>query len=158
MQETPFDSWVGEIGWWRNRLLTPAFLGFPGGSAGKGSSCNVGDLGLIPEMGICLEKEKATHSSILAWRIPWAEGPDIYSPWSCKELDMTEWLTFLASLVTGDSDSKESAYSVGDQGSIPRSGRSSGEGNGYPLQYSCLENPIDRGTWQATFHGVTKSD
>ena len=43
------------------------------------------------------------------------------------------------------------------QDSIPGSGRSPGEGNGYPLQYSCLENPMDRGAWQATVHGVTKS-
>ena len=45
----------------------------------------------------------------------------------------------------GDSDGKESACSMGDWGSIPRWGRCPGEGNGYPLQYSCLENPMDRG-------------
>ena len=45
-----------------------------------------------------------------------------------------------------------------DTGSIPGSGRSSGEGNGNPLQYSCLENPMDRGTWWATVHRVTESD
>ena len=44
-----------------------------------------------------------------------------------------------------------------DAGSIPGSGRSLVEGNGNPLQYSCLENPMDRGAWQATVHGVTKS-
>jgi len=44
-----------------------------------------------------------------------------------------------------------------DLGSIPGSGRSSGEGNGNPLQYSCLENPMDRGAWWATVHGVAKS-
>ena len=43
-----------------------------------------------------------------------------------------------------------------DKGSIPGSRRSPGEGNGNPLQYSCLGNPIDRGAWQATVHGVTK--
>ena len=43
-----------------------------------------------------------------------------------------------------------------DMGSIPESGRSPGGGNGNPLQYSCLENPMDRGAWQATVHGVTK--
>ena len=52
---------------------------------------------------------------------------------------------------------KASAYSVGDLGSIPGSGRSSGEGNGNPLQYSCLENPMDGGAWWAAVHGVTKS-
>ena len=46
---------------------------------------------------------------------------------------------------------------MGDPGSIPGSGRSPGEGNGNPLKYSCLENPMDRGAWQATVHGVTKS-
>ena len=47
----------------------------------------------------------------------------------------------------GDSDSKASAYSVGDLGSIPGLGRAPGEGNGSPLQYSCPENPMDRGDW-----------
>jgi len=46
---------------------------------------------------------------------------------------------------------------MGDPGSIPGSGRSPGEGNGNPLQYSCLENPMDGGAWQATVHGVSKS-
>ena len=57
----------------------------------------------------------------------------------------------------GGSDSKVSAYNAGDPGSIPGLGRSPGEGNGNPLQYSCLENPMDRRAWQATVHGVTKS-
>ena len=52
---------------------------------------------------------------------------------------------------------KASAYNAGDPGMIPVSGRFPGEGNGNPLQYSCLENPIDRGAWQATVHGVAKS-
>ena len=56
----------------------------------------------------------------------------------------------------GGSDSGESAYSVGDLGSIPGLGISSGGGHGNPLQYSCLENPME-GAWQATVHGVTKS-
>ena len=58
----------------------------------------------------------------------------------------------------GSSDGKASAYSAGDLGSIPGSGRSPGEGNGNPLQYSCLEIPMDRGAWQATVHGVAESD
>ena len=57
----------------------------------------------------------------------------------------------------GGSDGKASAYNAGHPGSVPGSGRSPGEGNGNPLQYSCLENPMDRGAWQATVHGVTKS-
>ena len=56
----------------------------------------------------------------------------------------------------GGSDGKASVYNAGDPGLIPGLGRSPGEGNGTPLQYSCLENPMD-GAWQATIHGVTKS-
>ena len=55
------------------------------------------------------------------------------------------------------SDSKESACNVGNPGSIPGSGRYPTEGNGYPLQYSFLENSMDRGAWQTTVHGVAKS-
>ena len=51
----------------------------------------------------------------------------------------------------------DSACSVGDPGSIPESGRHPGEGNGNPLQYFCLENPMDGEVWRATVHGVTKS-
>ena len=56
----------------------------------------------------------------------------------------------------GGSEVKASACNVGDLGSISGSGRSPGEGNGHPLQYSCLENPMDGGAWWATVHGVTK--
>ena len=54
-------------------------------------------------------------------------------------------------------DGKESACNARDLGLIPGSGRSPGEGNGYPLQYSCLENPMDRGAWQAQSMGFVKS-
>ena len=57
----------------------------------------------------------------------------------------------------GGSDSKESACSAGDTGSIPGWGRSPGKGNGNPLQYSCLGNPMDRGAWWVTVHRVAKS-
>ena len=57
----------------------------------------------------------------------------------------------------GGSEVKASASNAGDLGLIPGSGRSPGEGNGNPLQYSCLENPMDRGAWWATVHGVAKS-
>ena len=58
----------------------------------------------------------------------------------------------------GGSDGKESACTSGDPGSIPRLGGSPGEVNGHSLQYSYLENPMDRGAWQATVHGVTELD
>ena len=57
----------------------------------------------------------------------------------------------------GGSDGKESTCNSGDLGSIPGSGRFPGEGDGNPLQYSCLENFMDRGTWRAIVHGVAKS-
>ena len=63
-----------------------------------------------------------------------------------------EWKGF-----PGGSDDTESACKVGEPGLIPGSGRSPGEGNGNPLQYSCLENPMDKGAWQTTVHWVTKS-
>ena len=56
------------------------------------------------------------------------------------------------------SDGKASAYNVGDPGSIPGLGRSPGEGNGNPLQYSCLENPMGREAWQATVHEVARKE
>ena len=56
------------------------------------------------------------------------------------------------------SDGKESACNAGNLGSIPGSGRAPGEVNGYPLQYSCLENPMNGGAWRATVHGVTKKE
>ena len=55
----------------------------------------------------------------------------------------------------GGSDDKESTCNVGDLDLIPGLGRSLGEGNGYPFQYSCLGNPMDRGAWQSTADGVT---
>ena len=55
------------------------------------------------------------------------------------------------------SGGKESACNAGDPGLIPGLGRFPGEGNGYPRQYSCLENSMDRGAWQATVHGVAKT-
>ena len=57
----------------------------------------------------------------------------------------------------GGASGKESAYEAGDQGSIPGIGRYPGEGNGNPLQYSCLENSMDREVWQATLRGVAKN-
>ena len=167
-----------------------------------------------------LEKEMATHYSIIAWRIPWIEelgglqsmgrkesdmterlhftslslfrglvaqlvknlpvkrsqfdssvgkirwrrnrlpSPvfwpgkfhGLYSPWGLKESDMTEWLSLLWWL-----SGNESTCDVGDVGLTCELGRSSGERNGNPLQYSCLGNPMGRGALQATVHGVAKS-
>ena len=72
--------------------------------------------------------------------------PNVFLTRVCHFLDLS-----------GSSDGKESVCNEGDPGSIPGSGRSPGEGNSNPPQYSCLENPMERGAWQATFHGVTES-
>ena len=63
----------------------------------------------------------------------------------------------MTAVFPGGSEVKASACNAGDLGLIPGLGRSPGEGNGNPLQYSCLENPMDGGAWWATVHGVAKS-
>ena len=101
-----------------------------------------------------LEKEMATHSSVLAWRIP-GRGEPVGLPsmgWHraghyCSDL------TTATTMLHG----KESACNAGNTGSIPGLGKCLGEGNGYPIQYSCLGNPMDRGAWWATVCGVTES-
>ena len=70
----------------------------------------------------------------------------------CTHFRLSQWEGF-----PGGSDGKESTCIAGDLSPIPGSGRSHGEGNGNLFQYSYLENPMDRGTWWATVHGVTKS-
>ena len=92
------------------------------------------------------------------------------SPWGCKEWDTTWWLKnsnlrqspyfkviWLISLNVSANGSVVKNLPAGDAGSIPGLGRSPGEGNGYPLQYSCLENSMDRGAWRVIVHGFTKS-
>ena len=89
-----------------------------------------------------------------------AGGETLLFTWTEKA--STFFITFLGDLFVsgnfpGGADGKASAYNVGDLGSIPGLGRSPGEGNGNSLQFSCLENPMGRGTWWATVHGVAKS-
>ena len=67
-------------------------------------------------------------------------------------------ITFLVQRFPGDSDSKESTCNAGDLGSNPGLARSPGGGHGNPVQYSCLENPMDKGAWQAIVHEVTELD
>ena len=72
MQETQFDSWVGKIPWRRGRLPTPVFMGVPGSSDGKESTCNAGFHSCVGK--IALEEGMTTHSSVLAWRTPLDRG------------------------------------------------------------------------------------
>ena len=103
-----------------------------------------------------LEKGKTAHSSILAWRIP-----RTFESMGCKELDTTEGLSHASLLgIPRQLSDKEPTCQCRKWrrvGSIPGSGWSPEEGNGYPLPYSCLENPMDREAWRATVHGVTNS-
>ena len=77
-----------------------------------------------------------------------------------KLLDRTYFLKLYGNVwgFPDDSVSKESACNVGEAGQIPRLGRSPGEKNGYPFQYSCLENPMGRGAWEAIVHRVAELD
>ena len=99
--------------------------GFPGGSAGKESTCNAGDPGFI------LGSRRSPGEGI---------GYQLQD----------SWVSLVAQKV------KTSACNAGDLGSAPRLG-GSGRGHGNLFQYSCLENPMDRGAWQATVHGVAKN-
>ena len=82
-----FDSWVGKICWRMDRLCTPVFLGFPCGSAGKESTCNVGDLGLTPGLG-----KSPGEGNGYPLRYSGLENSMDYSPRGHKELDMIESL------------------------------------------------------------------
>ena len=80
------------------------------------------------------------------------------APLLCKDLQCDLYMCLLSSLVfPSGSAVKNPPANAGDAGSIPGSGRSPGEGNGNPLQYSWLENPMNRGAWRATVHGVAMS-
>ena len=105
-------------------------VGFPGSSAGK------------------KKKKKKFH---LQCRRPWFDFWVRKFPWRRDGLPTPAFLGF-----PDGSNGKESVSNMGDLSSIPGLGRSSGGGHGNPLQYSCLENSMDRGAWQATVHGVTK--
>ena len=96
------------------------------------------------------------HQEPISWEtvFPWtARG--VVSGW-LKRFRFT--VSFISKGLPWCSDGEESAWKAGDPGSIPGSGRSPGEGNGYPLRYSCLENSMDTGAWRATVHGSTESD
>ena len=81
-----FDSWVGKIPWRRDKLPTPVCLGFPGGSAGKESACNVGDLGLIPGLGRSPGEGKGYPLQFSGLE----NSMDCISPWGHTESDTTE--------------------------------------------------------------------
>ena len=169
-----FDSWVRKIPWRRDRLPTPAFLGFPGGSAGKESTCNAGDLALIPGLGRSPGEGKGyplqysglqnsmdwiVHGVTKSWtRLINLHFHFHHSKW---------WLSFNSKPLTHNPSSyrsfpagsvvKNLPANAGGIGLIPGSERFHGEGNGNSLQYSCSENPIDKGAWWVVVRSVAKS-
>ena len=94
-----------------------------------------------------------THSGSLGWRILWTEELGRLQSTGLQRAGH-DWGDIAHA---GGSSGKEPSCNAGDPGSIPGSGRSPEEGNSYRLQYSCLENSMVRGAWQATVHAVTKS-
>ena len=129
-------------------------IGFPGGSDGKESAY---------QGRRCKRRGFDSWVRKIPWRRKWQSTPVFlpgrshgqrslvgYSPRGHKESNTTERLHIHIQYYIGfpgGSDGKASVYNAGDPGSIPESGRSPGEGNGNPLQYYCLENPMDRGVW-----------
>ena len=85
------------------------------------------------------------------------QGANAESGYHGAEVSSGFHSSYMCMSFPGGSEVKASACNAGDLGSIPGSAGSPGEGNGNPLQYSCLENPMDGGAWWATVHGVTKS-
>ena len=110
--------------------------GFLCGSTGKESACNVGDLGSIPGLRRSPGEGKGSPHQYSG-----LENSMDYTAHGVKK----NWTGLSDFPFPGGSDWKESACNVGDPGSIPGLGRSPEEGNGNPLQYSCLENPMDGG-------------
>ena len=112
-----------------------------------------------------LEKEMATHSSVLAWTIPGTGEPGGLPSMGSHRVghDWSDLAAAVAVTLIGEGGAlvvknlPANAGDIRDASSIPEPGRSPGEGHGNPLQYSCLENHMDRGDWQSTVHRVTKS-
>ena len=140
----------------------------------KKSTLNLdGKICYVTEHGHCSYKEYIWSLSQTWHRVPHTLGtPEAWKSalsflrtpcWACASDDlgwdprMGWWPERPSEGFPGGSDRKASACNVGDPGSIPGLGRSSGEGSGNPLQYPCLENPMDRRAWCATVRGVAKS-
>ena len=143
-------------------------MGFPGDSVVKNLPDNEGDTGSIPWLGRSVEKGILTHSSTGKFR--GQRSLEGYSPWGYKgvrhDLMTKQQQTKHAYIcvyvyiygLPWWLSSKESVWNARHLGSIPGLGRSPEVGgNGNPLQYSCLENPTDRGAWQAAVRRVAQS-
>ena len=127
-------------------------LCFPHSSVGKESACSAGGRGLISGLG-----RSPGEGSGNPLQYACVENPVDKGAWQATVHVVTRIRHDLVTIFPGGLDGKASAYNAGDLGSVPGLGRSPGEGNGNPLQSSCLENPMDGGAWWATVHGVAKS-
>ena len=126
-------------------------MGFPGGSDSKEAACNAGDPGLIPGSGRS-PGGNALQCSCLGNPMDRRTWRDTVRGVANSSPHKDRFHAKRSSVSPDGSDGEESACNAGDAGLIQVR-----EGNGNPLQDSCLENPLDRGSWQATVHGVTKS-
>ena len=107
-----FNSWVRKNHWRRDRLPTPVFLGFPGGSDGKASACNEGDLGSVPSVGKIPWRRERLPTPVF-WP---GDFHGLYSPWGCKESDMTERLSYTSK--KGNLCSTDSNFSLAFRGEV----------------------------------------
>ena len=134
----------------------PRLAGFPGGSEVKASACNAGDLGSIPASGRCPGGGHGNPLQYSCLKNPMDRGDwraTVYRvvksrtrlPRHSMHTPGSSRASAVAQLLKNSPVVEESACSAGDLGSDPGSERSPGEGNGNPLQYSCLGNPMDRG-------------
>ena len=122
--------------------------GFPCDSADKESACNAGELGSIPGLGRSPEEGKGYSLQYFG----------LENAMDCIVHGVAKSRTRLSDFhFPGGSVVKNLLANARHPGSIPGSGKSPGEGNGNPFQYSCLENPMDRGAWWATVRRVAKS-
>ena len=143
--------------------------GFPGGSVVKNQPTNAGDAGDIGSISGLGRSPGGGNGNPL--QCSCLENPRDRGAWWAAIYGVAQSRTRLKRLSssssndigwgfpagTGVKNPSASAGDTGDAGSIPGSGRSPGGGNGNPLQYSCLENPVDKGAWWVTVHGVTKN-
>ena len=121
----------------------------PGGSVRKEYACNAGDLGLILGLGRCSGEGDDKPLQYSCLENPRGQrGLEGCSPWGCRGSATSERLS---------TRGKEPACLCRKYKFNPWVGHSSPRGKGHPLQYSCLGNPMDRGAWQATAHGVAKN-
>ena len=151
------NYWSSSVGFEGNQRKY--LEGFLRSSVVNNPPANAGASASIPDQEDPLEKKIAAHPSILAWKIPWTEEPGGLQPFRHHVIGLTDAFLNIPIHVGFPDGSvvKNPSVDARDEGSVPGSGRSPGGGNGNPLQYCYLENPTDRGDWQAPVHKIAKS-